>query len=555
MTSDDTKRQGPPPSSPSVTDDGHEDGIASQLAAARQQAAVIIEQADRIEKEISERVTALGGTADVTQLPADRMDDKLDINVSGERLRRVKRSALCAVKGTVMATLFDGRFDKAFVRDSENRIFLPVYPPVFRMLVERLHYYERWGEIAAITLPVSKKADRAYSFWFGRLMHNPSTRRAKAGGAGDGGVMDDIDDDSGDGVVDMGKNLLATLERLSREKAVEMARLDAIKPMLKTGDVEDDQLLSIDEEFGGRVTMTQAAAKSLGGDDSTFYARFTKYDPLSQCGLDDVRRVVDIVVRAHQQWRDMTAADVLQAMGDTPLSLFRWALDVFGLEAERFFGPADGLLTAQHLQNIKAWGADCNDFPNIPSYVSEPVERLYKATVDGWRFGDLVKAVKAHELLLPILRVKGTSELFGTVIKGKIDLTGPKKKMQCGLAYDFKLTGTDAHSHVGCIGDDERIYHLAGLQEKLHVTDLTNIRAPDLLYVLGTGNFDIGITAPDEEVPAAAADVSLKRCQASVHKSDDRWADWEREESNGYLPVSELGLHFELDEIEAYKLA
>ncbi|CEM28836.1 unnamed protein product [Vitrella brassicaformis CCMP3155] len=329
--------------------------------------------------------------------------------------------------------------------------------------------------------------------------------------------------------------------------------------MLKTGDVEDDQLLSIVQQTRGvTVTMTQAAAKSLpDGENSTLYGRFTKYDPSTQCGLDDARRVVDIVVRAHQQRRGITAADVRKAMGNTNPKLFRWALDVFGIDADAFLGLAG----IQHLQNIKQWAAQIRSFPafpDIPLDVGGSVLRLYKASVDGWCFGDLLEAVEAHEyeLLLLILRAKRTGELFASVVNGKIAVTGPEEEIYSYCAphaFNFKLTGTAAHPHEGYIGDSG--IHLAGLQEKLKMADLANTAGPGLPCVLCTGRFDIGIMAAGAQVPAAPADVPLKRCQASVHKSDDRWGEWERQEARRFLPVSELGFQFELDEMEVLKLS
>ncbi|CEL93444.1 unnamed protein product, partial [Vitrella brassicaformis CCMP3155] len=486
--------------------------------------------------------------------------DKLYLNVSGEIFRGVRRSTLCVKKGSVLASLFGGCFDGAVVRDSTDRIFLPAYPPAFKWLAEQLRYYEL-GDVEVIDLPAAKQTDLPHTYWVDALLCDPSApeqsppppdndsdpQRTELDNTHESPAADPLP-----AALRISTELTATLKQIEQAKKAELARLDAIKPFLETSNTDDDQLVSIDV-LGSSVAITHAVAKSLGGEDSTFYGRFTRYNGSTDCGLDCVRRVVDVAVRAHQERRTITSADVREAMGDVSASQFRRALDVFGIGADRYLGPTDGLLKSQHLHNIKEWrqkqkwghpGAPLA-LPVLPSHVGEPIERIYKASVDGWRWLDFVDAVRGQKPLIIIMRVKDSRELSAVVLYDKIE-----------VSVIARLTFT----------------RVARLEQKTETTDLTNAPSP-LSCLLAPPGMDIGI--PQGGVPKAAMDTLLNKCQGfAVEGSEpDDWASWQRPTVECraspaswqghtvecllglFRPVSVLGFHFELDEMEVYSVA
>mmetsp|Transcript_43770 Transcript_43770/g.123978 ORF Transcript_43770/g.123978 Transcript_43770/m.123978 type:complete len:505 (+) Transcript_43770:313-1827(+) len=504
------------------------------------------------------------------------MKEVLEFNLSGE-LFRARRSALCAAKGSVLAVMFSGKFDIAFFRDEKNRIFLPVYGPAFKWLVGELILYS--GEqVDNVTLTPARQTDAPYKYWAELLLFDPSTKRRSNDGAVAAGGNDRQrpaqDGQQGGGqpkgdAEDLSVELTSMIRRAKADKVAQEARLDAIKPLLKTGNMEDDTLVSIDV-LGQRVTVTTGVAKSLG-DDSTFANRFLKYDPLAvDVPAEYVQRVVDIVVRAHmEEGAAITAADVQGARGDLAIKGYRHALTMYGLDSDRYLGPADGLLTTEHLHKMRQWTAHIRNAPNnIPLCVGEPVVRIYKATKDGWKWLDFIEAVKGHSPLLLISKVADSNELFALIIEGPIEVTGTAESIHDTMSFAFKLRGTESHAYVGGIGWNSGMY-IAGTQER--VTDLIDFSSPasNMTAVLsGSACLDFGVRlAAQIGAPAAASDEIMKRCQGFMREEGqpDEWRQWERPSVKPsdrgwdgdvvFLPVSVKGWHFEMDELEGYVLA
>uniref|UniRef100_A0A7S1JNC5 Uncharacterized protein n=1 Tax=Vitrella brassicaformis TaxID=1169539 RepID=A0A7S1JNC5_9ALVE len=501
------------------------------------------------------------------------MKEVLEFNLSGE-LFRARRSALCAAKGSVLAVMFSGKFDIAFFRDEKNRIFLPVYGPAFKWLVGELILYS--GEqVDNVTLTPARQTDAPYKYWAELLLFDPSTKRRSNDGAVAAGENDQQppahDGQQGGGqpqsdAEDLSVELTSMIRRAKADKVAQEARLDAIKPLLKTGNMEDDTLVSIDV-LGQKITVTKAVAKSLG-DDSTFANRFLKHHTLTvEAPPEHVQRVVDIVARAHMTGASITAADVQGARGDLAIKGYRHALTMYGLDSDRYLGPADGLLTTEHLHKMRQWCEGEEDAPaSIPPCVGEPVVYVYKATVDGWKWLDFFDAVKGHSPLLLISKVADSNELFAIIIEGPIEVTGTANSRSDTVSFAFKLRGKDSHPYVGYIGWDKM--DIAGTQEK--VTEFIDFSSPDsdVTAVLATAWFSFGIRpAAQIGAPAAASDETMKRCQGYilVENQDDEWWQWERlsvrpSDHGGvsdrvFLPVSVKGWQFEIDELEVVKLA
>uniref|UniRef100_A0A7S1JMK7 Uncharacterized protein n=1 Tax=Vitrella brassicaformis TaxID=1169539 RepID=A0A7S1JMK7_9ALVE len=504
------------------------------------------------------------------------MKEVLEFNLSGE-LFRARRSALCAAKGSVLAVMFSGKFDIAFFRDEKNRIFLPVYGPAFKWLVGELILYS--GEqVDNVTLTPARQTDAPYKYWAELLLFDPSTKRRSNDGAVAAGENDQQppahDGQQGGGqpqsdAEDLSVELTSMIRRAKADKVAQEARLDAIKPLLKTGNMEDDTLVSIDV-LGQKITVTKAVAKSLG-DDSTFANRFLKHHTLTvEAPPEHVQRVVDIVARAHMTGASITAADVQGARGDLAIKGYRHALTMYGLDSDRYLGPADGLLTTEHLHKMRQWCEGEEDAPaSIPPCVGEPVVYVYKATVDGWKWLDFFDAVKGHSPLLLISKVADSNELFAIIIEGPIEVTGPAQSHRDTRSWAFKLRWTDSQPHVGYIGWNNKM-DIAGTQER--VTELMDYSLPDseLTALLWVASFSFGVrpTAQQIGAPAEASDESMKRCQGTILEDDqpDEWRQWERlsfkpsdhywgdEDDRVFLPVSVKGWHFDVSELEAYKL-
>jgi len=501
------------------------------------------------------------------------MKEVLEFNLSGE-LFRARRSALCAAKGSVLAVMFSGKFDIAFFRDEKNRIFLPVYGPAFKWLVGELILYS--GEqVDNVTLTPARQTDAPYKYWAELLLSDPSTKRRANDGAVAAGENDQQppahDGQQGGGqpqsdAEDLSVELTSMIRRAKADKVAQEARLDAIKPLLKTGNMEDDTLVSIDV-LGQKITVTKAVAKSLG-DDSTFANRFLKHHTLTvEAPPEHVQRVVDIVARAHMTGASITAADVQGARGDLAIKGYRHALTMYGLDSDRYLGPANALLTTEHLQKMREWVERRPVAPSsIPECVREPVMRIYKASVDGWKWLDLLDAVKGHSPLLLISKVADSNELFAILIDGRIEVTGAAETKHDIKSHTFKLQGTDSHPHVGYMGWRPNLY-IAGTQER--VPELIDFSSPDsqATAVLTIACFNFGIRPAVDQIgaPAAASDETMKRSQGHMLDQPNEWRQWERPsvrpsdhgwgDDRAFLPVSVQGWHFNLSELEVYKLA
>ncbi|CEM37640.1 unnamed protein product [Vitrella brassicaformis CCMP3155] len=538
--------------------DGDEDECG-HLRASMEQAQLVMEKLREIENGLIQRERAIGGTADTSEPSAERMRDMLAFNVAGDTTVKVRRSTLCAVKGTVIALLFSGRFDDAF-------------------LVGKLNTYVGVQTIDTIVIPPSRQNDTPFKYWVELLMSDPGYKR-RANRVqippltqdhqqqGEGGQEQQESDAEA-----LSVELPSMIRRAKDARDAQMERLEAIKPLLKTGDSEEDSLVSI-EVSGATVTVTKGVATSLGAD-STFANMFTKYDPDShEEDPEYVRRIVDVVARSHMMKQTaVKAADVRGAVGETDLKGFRHALTMYGLDSDRYLGPADGLLTTDHLHKMPQWceGRNYPEAPSIPSCVGEPVVRIYKATVDGWRWLDFSDAVKGHSPLLIIFRVADSNELFAIIIEGPVEVTGTAESTPDTKSFAFKLRGTDSHPYVGYIGWGSKM-DIAGTQER--AAPLIDFSSPDsdVRAVLGVAGFSFGVRPAAQQIqigaPTAASDGELKRCQGFMLQADqpDEWRQWQRPgvrpSDHGwggdvvFLPVSVKGFHFEIDEFEAYKLA
>ena len=64
-------------------------------------------------------------------------DDIINLNVGGEKIT-TKRSTLCQVQGSLLASMFSGRWEKSLARDENGRIFFDFNPQYFVFILDYL---------------------------------------------------------------------------------------------------------------------------------------------------------------------------------------------------------------------------------------------------------------------------------------------------------------------------------------------------------------------------------------------------------------------------------
>ena len=65
--------------------------------------------------------------------------DLVELNIGGE-LVTAKRSTLCHVEGSLLASMFSGRWEKSLVRDASGRVFLDFDPKQFLVVLNHLRH-------------------------------------------------------------------------------------------------------------------------------------------------------------------------------------------------------------------------------------------------------------------------------------------------------------------------------------------------------------------------------------------------------------------------------
>ncbi|KAL7524769.1 hypothetical protein ACHAWF_001078, partial [Thalassiosira exigua] len=101
-----------------------------------------LDKLDSKEEELSKRLSDLNkrkletAQANGNEHAAD--DDLVEINAGGKVIT-AKRCTLTQLKGTMLQSLFSGRWDKRLQRDSRGRIFLDVNSACFQAIVDHLH--------------------------------------------------------------------------------------------------------------------------------------------------------------------------------------------------------------------------------------------------------------------------------------------------------------------------------------------------------------------------------------------------------------------------------
>lgn len=93
----------------------------------------------------------------------ERSSDVLHLNIAGERQQSVRRSTLCQVPGSMLATQFSGRWDEGG-KDQDGRLFINFPPDIFLPLLDFLREKEidmadRRNPLAAPAVSDEKSSD------------------------------------------------------------------------------------------------------------------------------------------------------------------------------------------------------------------------------------------------------------------------------------------------------------------------------------------------------------------------------------------------------------
>eukprot|EP00745_Piridium_sociabile_P043591 TRINITY_DN89383_c0_g1_i1.p1 TRINITY_DN89383_c0_g1~~TRINITY_DN89383_c0_g1_i1.p1 ORF type:complete len:454 (+),score=38.21 TRINITY_DN89383_c0_g1_i1:53-1363(+) len=105
--------------------------VAQHLRILAAQAQMRYSEIESREEELQEKWRSVGATPVCDYNGMVSADDPIRLNVGGEQCT-VKRDVLTAVPGSLLASLFSGRWDKSLLRDEDDRIFLDVDTIIFR---------------------------------------------------------------------------------------------------------------------------------------------------------------------------------------------------------------------------------------------------------------------------------------------------------------------------------------------------------------------------------------------------------------------------------------
>jgi len=117
--------------------------------------------------------------------------DIVDLNIGG-RIFSVKRTTLCQIEGSLLSSMFSGRWEKNLERDENNRVFMDIDPDCFGLILKWLrmlkvnpnakfphisdtlkHEMQNWRQYLGVEDPLSDlkwKADSDYFEISGRMI-------------------------------------------------------------------------------------------------------------------------------------------------------------------------------------------------------------------------------------------------------------------------------------------------------------------------------------------------------------------------------------------------
>ena len=97
------------------------------------------ESLDRERQELQREREALEKEKTIMNSLEEGSVDLVELNIGGE-LVTVRRSTLCLVEGSLLATMFSGRWEESLVRDSSGRVFLDFDPKQFLVALNHLRH-------------------------------------------------------------------------------------------------------------------------------------------------------------------------------------------------------------------------------------------------------------------------------------------------------------------------------------------------------------------------------------------------------------------------------
>jgi len=118
--------------------------LVSELNAEISSKQLLLERQERVLSEERERLAA--EREDMQTVPVSD-DELIQLNVGG-RIMTAKRGSLRVIQGSILDSMFSGRWEDRIVRDNEGRVFLDYDPDLFSVVLRHLTAMQIYGDAA-----------------------------------------------------------------------------------------------------------------------------------------------------------------------------------------------------------------------------------------------------------------------------------------------------------------------------------------------------------------------------------------------------------------------
>ncbi|CEL91983.1 unnamed protein product [Vitrella brassicaformis CCMP3155] len=412
-------------------------------------------------------------------------DELLPLDVGGF-IVDVRRSTLTCLPHTVLAELFSGRWDSAFLRTPTDRLFLDVYPPAFMWLIDSLIEVQN-GHTHTVELPPDLHTDPSYALIVDTLMQKmdkgnvyrereEGTLAASASASpalplSTGGLSRGLRPylnrplvrGSFEGLCASVRELERLLDELPGLEQRLQRRFGAVAPFLRDSPTHrscchDDELCGCDEQEDrvvsvkvlGTTVATRLSTVRQMGDTSTIYNRFCRWpnEVIQDVPLALFQVLVD-VCRRQRLCKLLGRVHVAQpyVRPDNASSL-RDAMEMYGLCAVGGkFLPLVGsrlLKDGSMVQRMIEWIAD-------ERMHDSNIRMLYTASEDGWRYPTFLRAARCRQPLIILCQAEGSGEIIGVYVSGCISEPDDKSEERITTTQQtlFKLKGPDIDTNTG----------------------------------------------------------------------------------------------------------
>ncbi|CEM10809.1 unnamed protein product [Vitrella brassicaformis CCMP3155] len=439
--------------------------------------------AERRALEAAAERRALDGVTE----PNDK--ETLQLCVGGQAFS-VRRSVLRAVKGSVLAEIFSGRWDGRLLRHN-GQIFLDVDPTVFRALLTRVMVFDQnsshgHGHCQFHIAPDDPMRDDPGLLFYADLLltsgqlsdpldtpslpsPSPSPHHAAASFLSANPCFPPSLSDALHHFERIARCLQeetarvdAAVEEWAERLAREERRYAAVRPFLSTG---DDSVLSVEVSVDRSVVATSSATMevaTIGTDDrglprpimNRFVRWQTPIDSIPPCHFN---KMVDLCRRARLTAATSTATPPTDPSSDRPLiftpllapserTAFSQCCDMYGVD--------EGTDPHTRVPNGSSLVASFYDWWIINRCVGavqgRPLRLLFSSSIHGWLYATLARRVRNMSRLLFLVR--SGCEVVGVYVEGPFRLPATSLEGSHELHTKvslFKLRGSRRNPYIG----------------------------------------------------------------------------------------------------------